>query len=185
KIRNRILQIRNALSLLECTEKSAQIMHMVKQQEEYTTSKLLFLYASYQNEVMTGTLILEALREGKRIALPCAAVTNGVPQLDFYEITDISQLADGYRGIPEPDKKNKAVRMVETLPDLLLLPGVAFDRQRNRIGYGMGFYDHYFTRQKQVRAIAVAYECQVVSQIPVSGFDYRPDKLITEERIYQ
>lgn len=184
EIRRQILEIRNGLSEAECREKSGQIMKTFKQQEEYQNSRLLFLYASFGSEVMTGELLREALSEGKRIALPRAFVSAGVPCMEFYEITENAQLLIGYKGIPEPNVLHKDVQRIGELPDLMLMPGVAFDKARTRIGYGMGFYDRYLQKHPGIRTIAVAYACQVVEMIPASPYDRRPDRLLTEERIY-
>ncbi|MFT3984093.1 MAG: 5-formyltetrahydrofolate cyclo-ligase [Lachnospiraceae bacterium] len=184
EIRSRILKIRNGLSEAECREKSGQIMKTFKRQEEYQNSGLLFLYASFGSEVMTRDFLQEALSEGKRIALPRAFVSREGPCMEFYEITENSQLLAGYKGIPEPDILHKDVRKILELPDLMLMPGVAFDKDRTRIGYGMGFYDRYLEKHPGIRTIAVAYACQVIETIPESPYDYRPDRLLTEERIY-
>ncbi len=184
EIRHRILNIRNGMSETECREKSGQIMKMFKLQKEYQNSGLLFLYASFGSEVMTRELMQEALSEGKRIALPRAFVSEEGPCMEFYEITGSSQLLAGYKGIPEPNILHKEVRKIKELPDLMLMPGVAFDKVRTRIGYGMGFYDRYLEKHPGIRTIAVAYACQIVETIPASPYDYRPERLLTEERIY-
>lgn len=186
KIRRLALQLRNGLSKQACEEKSRCIMETLKQQTEYKNASLLFLYASYQNEVMTHALIEDTLFIGKRVALPVSTIVEEIPRLDFYEITDMAQIVSGYKGIPEPDITNSCVKqtLIQEVPDLLLMPGVAFDRTRNRLGYGMGFYDRFLQRRFRIQTIAVAYECQLFSEIPATALDYRPDKLITEERIY-
>lgn len=186
EIRRLALQLRNGLSRQECAEKSRLIMEVLKQQAQYQNAGLLFLYASYQNEVMTHALIEDSLFAEKRVALPVSTVAAGIPRLDFYEITDMEQIVSGYKGIPEPDISNACVkqRLIEEAPDLLLMPGVAFDRNRNRLGYGMGFYDRFLQRRFRIQTIAVAYECQLFERIPANDFDYRPDQLITEEGIY-
>ena len=67
---------------------------------------------------------------------------------------------------------------------LVLLPGSAFDRNRNRIGYGKGFYDKYLIKHQQYRTLALAFEFQVVDSIPTDSYDIRPDGIITEETYY-
>lgn len=186
EIRRLAMQSRNGLFMQECEEKSRRIMEVFKQQVQYQNAGLLFLYASYQKEVMTHALIADALLAGKRVALPVSAVIEAVPRLDFYEITDMAQIRSGYKGIPEPDITDNSIKqkLVTEAPDLLLMPGVAFDRNRNRLGYGMGFYDRFLQRRVRIPTIAVAYECQLFEEIPAAAFDYRPDMLITEEGIY-
>lgn len=183
-IRQLILETRNRMSEAERQEKSRKIMSMVKQQKEYQTCRLLFAYASFGSEVITRELIREALSEGKRIALPRAFISAGEPCMEFYEITEDSQLTTGFKGILEPNVFHKCVHKTVEPPDLMLMPGVAFDKSRNRIGYGKGFYDRYLQGHPGIRTIAVAYACQVVAMIPASAYDYRPDRLFTEERIY-
>lgn len=184
EIRRQILKIRNGLSETKRLEKSERIMKMLKRQEEYQNSALLFFYASFGSEVMTRTFLREACSEGKRIALPRVFLFEEEPRMEFYEITDDSQLIVGYKGIPEPNIMHEEVHKMEEIPDLMLMPGVAFDKERTRIGYGMGFYDRYLEQHPGIRTIAVAYACQVVESIPASPYDYRPDRLLTEERIY-
>ena len=184
EIRRQILKIRNGMSETERQEKSEQIMKMLKRQEEYQNSKLLFFYASFGSEVMTRAFLREAFSEGKRIALPRAFLFEGEPRMEFYEIMENSRLIVGYKGIPEPNVMSEDVHKIEEPPDLMLMPGVAFDKERTRIGYGMGFYDRYLKQRPGIRTIAVAYACQVVESISASPYDYRPDRLLTEERIY-
>ncbi len=186
-IRRKMILCRNSLSSQERIQKSEHIIQTVKLLEEYRTAELLLLYASFQSEVITDRLISMALEEGKHIALPCSNISNGIPHMDFYEITSMRQLKNGYKGIREPDFSDAEVKYVSTFADktVMLMPGVAFDHNRSRIGYGMGFYDRFLEQHCNMTTIAAAYECQLVDSIPCSKYDYRPDKLVTEERVYE
>ena len=100
--------------------------------------------------------------------------------MEFYYVQRIDDLEKGYSGIWEPVTKKKA----KGDSVLVLLPGSAFDRNRNRIGYGKGFYDKYLIKHQQYRTLALAFEFQVVDSIPTDSYDMRPDGIITEENYY-
>ena len=87
----------------------------------------------------------------------------------------------GYFGVPEPPVSPDMVRD-EGLPDLIVVPGVAFDRTCNRLGYGKGFYDKLLHR-KGCPAVAVAYEEQIAVSVPGESHDVRMNKIITDKGI--
>lgn len=104
------------------------------------------------------------------------------PEMAFFRIEALENLAPGYKGIPEPP--GDAQRYIYT-PDraeqtLLLMPGVAFDRFRNRLGYGKGFYDRYLADKPvlQARTIAIGYRCQLLEELPADHKDIRPYQVI-------
>ena len=73
---------------------------------------------------------------------------------------------------------------VPPLPPLVIMPGVAFDKNCNRIGYGKGFYDKFLMKHPNARRMALAFELQRIPLIPTDAYDIRPHCLITEEMIY-
>ena len=104
------------------------------------------------------------------------------PQMAFYRITSLEELRKGYRGIPEPSGETQEYIYTPELAErtLMLMPGVAFDRFQNRIGYGKGFYDRYLADKPglQLRTIAVGHRCQMVEELPVTATDIRPYQVI-------
>ena len=168
------------MSTEERAEKSGKIAEKLFKLEEYDEAANIFLYASFGSEVDTWSIIRWLLNEGKAVALPrCTSDTSMV----FHYINSLDELTEGYKGIPEP-KESLPAALSE--PDLMIVPGVAFDAEMNRIGYGKGYYDRFFKAiPLYVPKIALAFEVQMVSEIPYETLDETMDKIITEERIYE
>ena len=124
------------------------------------------------------TIISEALRMGKRVYLPKVEGE----EMQFYKIEFPEELEEGYRGIPEPAGSSEQYRYCEEEADrtLMIMPGVAFDPYRNRIGYGKGFYDRFLADKEalKIRTIAVGFQCQMVEEIPQDLNDIRPYQVI-------
>ena len=104
------------------------------------------------------------------------------PEMAFYRITSLEELRKGYKGIPEPSGDTREYLYTPELAErtLMLMPGVAFDRFRNRIGYGKGFYDRFLADKPdlQLRTIAVGHRCQMVEELSVTATDIRPCQVI-------
>ena len=102
--------------------------------------------------------------------------------MQFYKIASLEELTEGYRGIPEPDGSSEQYCYCEEEADhtLMIMPGVAFDPYRNRIGYGKGFYDRFLADKEalKIRTIAVGFQCQLVEEIPQDLNDIRPYQVI-------
>ena len=119
----------------------------------------------------------EALRCKKRIAAPKVIGSDMI----FYEITSEQDLEPGYFGIREP---REGLDVAGTDSVFLVMPGVAFDRNRHRAGYGGGFYDRYLSTHPDLYKAAVAFEFQMVEEVPTEPTDMRPDSVMTENTIY-
>lgn len=100
--------------------------------------------------------------------------------MEFYLVSTYEQLEEGCFGIREP--KDFCERINSVSKDaVVIMPGVAFDRNGNRIGYGKGFYDKYFGNYPEVYKIAIAYEIQIVDEIFADKYDVKADCVITEK----
>ena len=178
EIRNRVLNLRNALTEEERTRAAFLLTERILGHQWYYRSDTLLCYASYGSEIRTGELIREALSAGKRVFLPRVEGE----RMCFYRIADSDGLVKGYRGILEPrgDTERYPGREDSVERTLLLMPGVAFDRYRNRIGYGKGFYDRFLAENPglQLRSIAIGYLCQLLEKLPQEERDIRPYQVI-------
>ena len=159
--------------------------------KEFDDSNILFIYSSFRNEVDTIEIIEYCLSRGKKIALPCSYMTNGTPKMEFYYINSRTDLVPGFKGILEPDRRKQHVVKVESLPDVIIVPGVAFDYNLNRIGYGAGFYDAYFKEKgytddltKPYR-IGICYDFQMGYDITPDDGDVKMNIVITENGVYR
>lgn len=175
-IRKRVLDARNDITEKEWEEKSHCIYEKVVTHPFFLETDTIFCYVNFQKEVDTCRIIKEAWNLKKKVAVPKVEGDN----MRFYYIQDFSELQSGYRGILEPLTDKEA----EVEEGLVIVPGVAFDKNRNRIGYGKGYYDKYLSQQSSLKTIAIAFDMQIVEKIPEEINDIRPNILITEEHIY-
>ena len=100
----------------------------------------------------------------------------------FYRLTGFSQLESGYFGIPEPKEDGEKVFWEEAM---MVMPGVAFDVNCNRVGYGGGFYDRFLEKHPEVCRVAVGFSFQILPEVPTEPTDIRPQVIVTEENIYR
>lgn len=175
-IRKRVLSYRDSLDKKEWEENSRKIQDCVVAHPFFLNSKVIYCYIDYRNEVGTASIIKKAWQSGKQVAVPKVEGE----EMKFYYISDFCDLKEGYRGILEPDKNAPA----NDTHALVIMPGVAFDRNRNRVGYGKGFYDKFMDKHPRFHTIALAFECQIFDTIDADKLDYRPEVLITEEKLY-
>ncbi|MEG0108573.1 MAG: 5-formyltetrahydrofolate cyclo-ligase, partial [Lachnospiraceae bacterium] len=117
----------------------------------------------------------DAWKKGKRVGIP--KIQNHT--MKFYYISHMQDVEEGKYNILEPTTKELA----NNPEALIVMPGVAFDKERNRIGYGGGYYDRYLKLHPCGQTIALSYEIQCVSHISAEAFDFRPEILVTEGRI--
>jgi 5-formyltetrahydrofolate cyclo-ligase len=161
---------------IEWEEKSCAIQWQVIKHPFFLEANVIYCYVDYRNEVGTKMIIKQAWESGKKVAVPKVEGE----EMNFYYISDFSDLKEGYRGILEPDVSFPA----NDVHALMIMPGVAFDKKRNRIGYGKGFYDKFMDKHPTFYTIALAFECQLIEEIEANSFDYCPQILITEEKRY-
>jgi len=104
--------------------------------------------------------------------------------MKFFYITSLeNDLEEGYYGIREPYEKHAANESGDEEKALMLMPGVAFDEERHRIGYGGGFYDRFLEAHPKLSRVALAFEFQVKESVPYEAFDICPEKIVTEKRV--
>lgn len=177
-IRKTLIKLRDEISEELREEKDEAIYERIINSDEYKKSKLLFVFVSYGSEVDTHKLINHALYSGKRVCVP--KVIDKVNGMKAVEIRCWSDLIEGYRGILEPELKETSV-VEEKAIDLVIVPGVAFDINGGRLGYGGGFYDRFLLKLKdECHIIAVCYKEQVVNELPMDEHDIKINCIITD-----
>lgn len=181
EIREQALRARDRLTVEERRQKSLQIRNRLSHLAEFQQAKTVLLYHSFRSEVETKDLIELALKEGKTVALPLTLPGQG---LLACRISDPAQdLKTGSFGIREPIREKTAVLSPEEI-ELVILPGVAFDLKGNRLGWGAGYYDRFLgSLPNKIPLVALAFEVQVVKNIPAGSRDVLVDKIVTEERV--
>ncbi|MCK9418141.1 MAG: 5-formyltetrahydrofolate cyclo-ligase [Nitrospirae bacterium] len=176
EIRKKVLAARDSLSPEKRTAKSREIEERLFSLSEFKSARIVLFFASFRSEVDTGPMIRRALTFGKRVVLPKVEGT----ELALYEIADWDHdVSPGAWGIPEPHE-NRPVRLDEL--DLILVPGAAFDGRGNRLGYGAGFYDKLLSSFTKT-TVALAFEAQIVPQVPAEEHDMPVKKIVTEKRV--
>lgn len=183
EIRKRILQIRGQLTQDEVVKKSEAIIQQVLKTPEYQEADNVLLYADYNNEVMTKGLFENCIKHRKKVYFPKTDHLTGT--MEFYRVISVQQLEKGFKGIPEPKEiSENRYKMNKSEDTLVILPGVAFDINGYRVGYGKGYYDKYLSDKRQLSTIALAFACQIVDEVPYDEYDIKMDKVVTEEIIY-
>lgn len=174
-----ILEKRQHLKLDFVEEASHKIARKLFALEDFTFAERLALYANFRNEVATSEIFSEAHALRKEIYYP--AVRASKEDLLFCRVNALQELGPGYAGILEPSPKLYPLSNLNYL-NLIVVPGLVFDKQGNRIGFGGGYYDRLFQKFKG-RKIALAFDFQVVDKLPITPRDQRVDGIVTEERI--
>jgi 5-formyltetrahydrofolate cyclo-ligase len=183
--RKKFIERRNKLTSCEVVRKSEEIFGRIYALKEYERASVVMAYMSFGNEVMTKPFVERCLRDGKRTVLPRVMISpDGYRYLAIYEIKDIDKdLIPGFKGILEPDPSVLEPMEPETV-DFAVIPGVAFDRHCNRMGFGAGYYDRFLPQLKAgcLRA-GVAFDIQLAERVPTDEHDFRLDIVVTESEV--
>lgn len=169
---------RRELSEAVLKEKSETICVVVTAMPEFRAAEAVLVYMDCKGEVSTRPLIEEAWRLGKKVAAPKVEGE----EMRYYYISSYNDVEDGYFHVPEP-KTDRPVAGAEAETALLIVPGVGFDLERNRCGYGKGFYDRYLAAHPNHVTVALAFDFQIVDEVPTRPEDIRPMVLVTESRV--
>ena len=187
ELRKKALDTRNGMSESDILEKSRAIFEKLTGTDVYKDSENILIYVSFGSEVSTDEIILDCLSQGKNVFCPRVTDKKG-GIMEFVRISYPEDLSEGYFHIMEPEITKDSILYEGQEADrtLVVMPLVAFDEYRSRIGYGAGFYDRFLSRYPHVRTLAVAFECQRAAETIDKGLmDIRPQAIITENRIYQ
>lgn len=180
ELRREIRRLRAAHSDEEIHAMSLKVRDLVLELPEYQEADTIFAYVDCKHETETEDLIRSAWADKKRVAVPKVVGQN----MKFYYITSLEDdLEEGYFGIREPFEQNPADEAADKPGTLMLMPGVAFDEQRHRIGYGGGFYDRYLEAHPSLATAALAFEFQIKEEVPYESFDILPNRIVTEKRV--
>jgi 5-formyltetrahydrofolate cyclo-ligase len=181
-IREQAHAARNALPNKD--ELSGVICERLAALPEYARARTVMYYVDVRSEVRTRHYLPTALTQGKRVVVPYCV--NG--ELELFHLENGDELAVGMYKILEPKAELRALadkRVEADELDLVIVPGVAFDREGGRTGHGFGYYDKLLNRARlDAPLIALAFECQLFPRIPMQAHDVFMDKVITEAAVY-
>ena len=171
QLRQSIRQQKRAMTEEEILRRSAKLGELFAASEAYQNAKTIYGYLPYNQEVRTVPMLERALREGKRVAVPKVYGE----EMQFIYLDDLNQVAKGYAGIPEPIADGP-VANDETA--LVLMPGLAFDPQGHRIGYGGGFYDKFLAAEPNHPTLALCYDFQMLPALETEEHDIPVDYVL-------
>jgi len=163
---------------------SIAIMNRFMELPEYDAARTVMFYVDVRDEVRTRQALPAALATGKRIVVPYCV--DGELELFWLEVMDELEL--GMYRILEPKNELRDVVHKRLQPedlDLIMVPGVAFDKNGGRTGHGKGYYDKLLEHAKpETPLVALAFECQMFDEIPMDHHDIYMDKVVTENDVY-
>lgn len=183
RLRKRVLAVRMGLDRDQVKVSGQAILEQVLGLEIYRRAKLVHTYvSSKENEVDTRALIGTCLAQGKCVAVP--VVMPGTKTLSHALIDGLDQLVVGPWGLAQPDPAAATWLPAEARIDLVVVPGLAFDRRGQRIGWGGGYYDRFLAQVQTVK-IGLCYDALVLDCIPGEPHDVPVDMVVAETAIYQ
>ncbi|MEH7441098.1 5-formyltetrahydrofolate cyclo-ligase [Bacillus sp. JJ1122] len=169
----------SALNLPEYEHLSYQIAQRLYLDEYWEMASTIAITMSKMPEVDTWQIIRKAWEQGKRIVIPKCAPKSRV--LDFRELTQFSQLESVYYGLLEPIV-SETVKVKPNEIDLVIVPGLAFSKTGYRLGFGGGYYDRFLANY-QGNTLSLAFESQIVSDIPIESHDIPVSKIISNVEV--
>ena len=167
-LRAQIRAKKRAMTVEEIEEKSARLVAQFLASDAYKNARMVYGYMPYNQEVRTGAAMEQVLKDGKNLALPKVYGQ----RMDFIVVTDLSQVAEGYCGIPEPVHDGP---IASDKTALVLMPGLAFDREGHRMGYGGGFYDKFLEQEPNHPTLALCYDFQLLEHLDTEDHDIPVD----------
>ncbi len=171
---------RNALTIVERKQYSELITERILNSDFYQNVKNICVYEAFRNEVSCEYITKQAFQDGKCVYLP--VTDKATKTMEFYQITEDTIYREGNYGIREPvlDESTKTLQQKA----LILMPGLAFDRNKHRLGYGGGYYDKYLSLHKEHITAALCYNFQIVDELPCEEHDILPDYIVTMDEIF-
>ena len=171
ELRRQIRDLKRAMTEEQIQEKSRRLGELFCRSELYRNAKTIYGYLPYNQEVRTVPMLEQALKDGKQVAVPKVYGD----EMKFILMEDLSAVKKGYAGIPEP-VADEPVACDEMA--LVLMPGLAFDPQGHRIGYGGGFYDKFLAKEPNHPTLALCYDFQMLQELETEEFDIPVDQVL-------
>lgn len=170
-LRKQIREQKRAMTEEQIVSASQRLGELFVASEAYRSARTIYGYLPYNQEVRTVPMLEQAIKDGKRVAVPKVFGD----EMKFIYLDDFSRVEKGYAGIPEPVDDGP---VADDPTALVLMPGLAFDAQGHRIGYGGGFYDKFLANEPNHPTLALCYAFQMVEHLETEAFDVPVDCVI-------
>mgnify|MGYP001773951793 CR=1 FL=1 len=171
ELRRRIREKKRAMTAEEIQTRSARLAALFAASGAYRNAKTIYGYLRYNQEVRTVPMLEQALKDGKKVAVPKVYGD----EMKFLYLDDLTKVSKGYAGIPEPIADGP---VADDETALVLMPGLAFDPQGHRIGYGGGFYDKFLAAEPNHPTLALCYEFQMLPKLDTEEHDIPVDTIL-------
>lgn len=175
-LRNELRRKREALGRGECKRRSEEIIRQLLAHPRFKSAHTILAYVATGREVETRPFLEEALRGGKKVYLP-RVIDTLQKEFAAVEMKSLDELRPGSYGILEPPAGPERRARPDNL-DLVVVPGAGFDRAGGRLGRGEGYFDRFLEKAKQAYKIGLAYECQMVDEVPREANDMRVNEVL-------
>ena len=172
-LRRAIGEKKRALTAVEIEARSAALAEKLFATRQYRHAGAVYAYLSFNQEVRTWPIIERAWADGKRVAVPKVVGDEMV----FVRLDRFDELTVSDFGVPEPAGDGP---LADDGAALVLVPGLAFDPEGRRVGYGGGYYDRYLSRHPRHVTIALCYDFQLVDHIEAEAHDVPVDLVLTD-----
>ncbi len=177
EVRKSIKAQRKEMSAAQVKEKSQKISKLFLDSSIYQAAKQLMIYMPLGNEVDTEVIVQSAFTDGKQLLFPVTDAESG--ELTPYYADENTEFKKGAFSVNEPQSERKAdIKKI----DVVVVPGIAFDRKGNRVGFGKGCYDKFLSKTDAVR-VGICYDFQLCEAIETNENDVKMDFLITENEL--
>ncbi|SDN41879.1 5-formyltetrahydrofolate cyclo-ligase [Alkalicoccus daliensis] len=175
QIRQKMLSYRKNTEIYDKKDQEQLLYKQLFEHEAWKHADVIAVTISVGDELDTYPIIQKAWKEGKTVAAP--VVNKNTRQLDFYSFTDFSECRKASFGLIEPDPSKTGFCAADML-ELIITPGLAFNKEGYRIGYGGGYYDKLLSRTSGY-SISLCFDFQLVEHIPVETFDQPVNEILT------
>ena len=168
ELRRQIRELKRAMTNEQIDAASARLGELFLSCPQYKQAKTIYGYLPYNQEVRTVPMLEQAMKDGKRVAVPkCYG-----DEMRFIYMDDLSKVEKGYANIPEPIADDP---VADDKTALVLMPGMAFTKDGKRMGYGGGFYDKFLASEPDHPTVALCYDFQMVEDLPTEDYDIPVD----------
>ena len=171
ELRRSIRERKRAMTEEEIVSRSEKLGVLFAQSEAYKNAKTIYGYLPYNQEVRTVPMLEQALKDGKKVAVPKVCGE----EMKFLYLDDLTKVSTGYAGLPEPIADGP---VADDPTALVLMPGLAFDPSGHRIGYGGGFYDKFLAAEPNHPTLALCYEFQLLPELDTEEHDIPVDTVL-------
>ncbi len=174
-IRQNIWYKKQHISEKEKEIEAEEVFEKIESLPEFQTANTILMYWSLPDELPTHNFIIKWSKK-KQMLLPVVKEN----EMLIKPFSTKNELTQGSLGTWEPSVQKEYINKI----DLVIVPGIAFDKNKSRLGRGKGYYDKYFVN-RHIKKIGIGFDFQLIEKVPTEAYDIKMDKIITRSRIIE